>query len=494
MIGSTPPARVHTANQAPLRSDGDYVLYWMISARRAFDNFALQHAVHTAQLLGKPLLVLEALRCDYPWASDRFHRFVLDGMNTNRGDFDHPGVLYYPYISAKPKQGKGLLELLAAHACMVVTDHFPCFFLPNMVAAAGRKLPIRLDVVDSNGVMPLSLAPRVFTTAASFRRHLHKEILPHLGQMPAPSPLVGAQLVGSVELPARCQERYPPAPTALLNDTGSASLRDLPIDHSVAPIVERGGAAAAEIAMSRFLSDRLPAYLDGRNQPDKDVCSGLSSYLHWGHIGVHRVLRQLFENERWTSARVADKPTGSRAGWWGMSEAAEAFIDQLVTWRELGYTFCHLRPDDYHQFESLPRWSLQTLETHADDPREHLYSLTQLNDAQTHDPLWNAAQRQLVEQGRIHNYLRMLWGKKILQWSPSPRVALSHLIELNNRYSIDGRNPNSWSGIFWTLGRFDRAWGPERAIFGKVRYMCSVNTARKVRVRPYLAQWAAKGS
>ena len=179
----------------------------------------------------------------------------------------------------------------------------------------------------------------------------------------------------------------------------------------------------------------------------------------------------------------------SREGWWGLERSSEGFLDQLITWRELGFTFCHMRPDDYAHYESLPEWALRSLDAHASDERPVTYEREVLARGQTHDPLWNAAQGQLLHDGVMHNYLRMLWAKKILEWSPGPRQALEHLIDLNNRYALDGRDPNSYSGIFWTLGRFDRAWGPERPIFGKVRYMSSANTARKVRVKGYIARW-----
>ena len=166
-------------------------------------------------------------------------------------------------------------------------------------------------------------------------------------------------------------------------------------------------------------------------------------------------------------------------------------MDELLTWREVGHGFCHYR-DDFDRYEALPGWARNLFDAHASDPRPHCYRLDELEHAATHDPLWNAAQRQLVAEGRIHNYLRMLWGKKILEWSPSPRAALAALIELNNKYAVDGRDPNSYAGIFWTLGRFDRPWGPERPIFGVIRYMSSDNTARKVRVKNYLTRWSAQ--
>ena len=168
----------------------------------------------------------------------------------------------------------------------------------------------------------------------------------------------------------------------------------------------------------------------------------------------------------------------------------ESFLDELVTWREIGFNMCWQR-DDYDQFDSLPDWAQKTLHDHEGDIRPSLYSLEEFETGATHDPLWNAAQTQLLQEGRIHNYLRMLWGKKILHWSETPRDALEIMIQLNNKYAIDGCDPSSYSGIFWVLGRYDRAWGPEREVFGKVRYMTSENTARKFRVRNYVKQFSS---
>jgi len=172
-----------------------------------------------------------------------------------------------------------------------------------------------------------------------------------------------------------------------------------------------------------------------------------------------------------------------------MSPSAEAFLDQLVTWRELGYNNCAHRTD-YAELSSLPEWAQRTLAGHADDPRRYCYSVEELRRAATHDPLWNAAQRQLLREGTLHNYLRMLWGKKILEWSPTPQAALTTMIELNDRYALDGRDPNSYTGILWCLGRHDRPWGPVRPVFGSVRYMSSENTRRKVRVTAYLERYS----
>jgi deoxyribodipyrimidine photo-lyase len=179
---------------------------------------------------------------------------------------------------------------------------------------------------------------------------------------------------------------------------------------------------------------------------------------------------------------------GAREGWWNVSPSAEAFLDQLITWRELAFNTCAFVPG-YDRYDTLPAWARQTLDAHRVDAREHVYSLEQFDAAATHDPLWNAVQRQLKTDGWFHGYMRMLWGKKILEWSATPEAALHAMEHLMNRYSLDGRDPNAWAGFAWVLGRYDRPW-PEREVFGKVRYMSSANTARKLRVKAYLEKYS----
>ena len=486
MTRRVPAIRITRVNRAPVDPSGDYVLYWMIAARRTRHNFALQRAVELSEELRRPIVVFEPLRAGYRWASDRHHMFVLQGMRDNAAALVAKPATYYPYVEPRPGEGRGLLAALARRAAAVVTDDFPCFFLPDMVAAAGERLPVRLEKVDGNGLYPMRATDRVFTTAASFRRHLQKELPPHLGDMPAKNPLRRLR-VPAAEVPTRVLRRWPAVdPTGDLD----ALVAALPIDHVVPAVKRRGGARAADRALAGFLRDRLAVYADQRNQPDKPAQSNLSPYLHFGHVSAHEVAFRLLQREDWSPARLAAKPNGSRHGWWGASPTAEAFLDELITWRELGYNRCALQRD-YGVYETLPEWAQKTLADHAGDPRSHVYSLAAFERAETHDRLWNAAQRQLVREGIIHNYLRMLWGKKILEWTRHPRDALAVMIELNNKYALDGRDPNSYSGIFWVLGRYDRAWGPERPVFGKVRYMSSDNTARKVRVKEYLRRYAA---
>jgi deoxyribodipyrimidine photo-lyase len=477
-----PEIRIRPCNEAPVHSGADFVLYWMIAARRTNWNFALDRAVEWAQRLSKPLVILEALRAGYPWASGCFQRFVLAGMRDNAASLESKTVVYYPYLESAPGEGKGLLESFASHAAIVVTDEFPCFFLPRMVAAAARRIPVLMEQVDSNGLLPLRATSQAFPTAYAFRRFLQKQLPEHLLATPRRNPFERVRLPRLSRLPREITSRWP----KLMPQRLAVLVCGNPEEGSVH--VPTGGAAAAQKRLGHFVRTMLADYEESRNEPDRDASSGLSPYLHFGHISAHQIFAEVASKQDWRPDHLALRANGSRAGWWGMPPSAESFLDQLVTWRELGFNLCHHRAD-YDQYESLPEWARKTLELHASDSRAYCYTLQDFESAETHDPLWNAAQTQLAREGRIHNYLRMLWGKKILEWSPSPRKALATMIELNNKYALDGRDPNSYNGIFWCLGRYDRPWGPERPIFGKVRYMSSENTARKMSVSGYLRKY-----
>jgi len=368
-----------------------------------------------------------------------------------------------------------------------VTDEFPSFFLPRMVRSAAAKVPVHLEHVDSNGLLPLRVADKAFTTASSFRLFLQKQLRPFLGDLPTPDPLARLNLPRLYQLPEEAASRWPPASLQFLRDS-PAMLANLSLDHSVSPVPYQGGWSAARKTLTRFLDTDLERYAELANHPDHECRSGLSPYLHFGHLSCHEVFHELMSRSE-PSEGFALQANGRREGWWGQSPSAEAFLDQLVTWRELGFNMCSQR-EDYSEFNSLPEWALKTLTAHAADQRNPCYRLDDLEGAETYDTLWNATQTQLLREGRIHNYLRMLWGKKILEWSASPQEALTTMIHLNNKYAVDGRDPNSYSGIFWILGRYDRPWGPERPIFGTVRYMSSENTARKLRVKKYLARYS----
>ena len=482
-----PLCRVRNGNERPVDREGEFILYWMVANRRTRWNFSLERAADWARALNKPLLVFEALRAGYRWASDRLHWFVIQGMADNARRLNERKAYYYPYLEPAHGAGRGLLEQLAANACVVVTDDFPAFFLPRMLSAVADRIPVRLELVDSNGLLPMRAADQTYSRAHYFRRFLQKTLPFHLLHFPRPDPLARLKLPTLNQLPNALPTNWPPADvTALATDP--QCLAGFEIDHTVGTVETPGGAVAAERLLQSFLAHRLHRYEQHRNDPDIEATSGLSPYLHFGHISTHQVFHDVTQQDGWSADLLRDKPNGSREGWWGASPAVESFLDELITWRELGFNMCW-QQSDYDTYESLPEWARQTLADHERDHREFTYSLAEFERAETHDELWNAAQRQLFREGRIHNYLRMLWGKKILHWTDRPREALEIMIELNNKYALDGRDPNSYSGIFWVLGRYDRPWGPERKVFGKVRYMTSDNTRRKLKLSTYLERY-----
>lgn len=486
-----PRARIRVLVDEPPREDGQYVLYWMTSARRTAHSFALDRAVGLALELDLPLLILEGLRVGYEHASDRLHAFVLQGMRANADAAAAHGATYYPYVEPRAGAGQGLLRALAEQAAIVVADDYPTFFLPRMLASAATQLDTRLEAVDANGLLPLSATEHEHRRAYDFRRFLQRELPEHIHDRPLTDPLALLADRPAAVVPERVRETWPPASPELLDATAEA-LAELPIDHTVEPVASyTGGLPAARARLDAFLAEDLPTYGERRNDlAEGSGASRLSPYLHFGHIGSHEVFEAIVRQEGWTPDVLVAGSKGARAGWWKMSPGAEAYLDQLVTWRELGFHYARHRPD-HRTYAGQPQWARTTLSDHANDERPYLYSRAEFDRAETHDELWNAAQRELVTMGRMHNYLRMLWGKKILHWSASAEEAAATMVALNDRYALDGRDPNSYSGIFWVLGRFDRAWGPERPIFGKIRYMSSANTRRKLRVKPYLEQFGA---
>ncbi len=480
-----PKLRLKAANRAPVNPSGEFVVYWMSAYRRLAWNFALDRAIAWAKELKKPLMIVEPLECDGPWASARFHSFVAQGMAEHFFELAQKPVFYFPFVAKKTGECKELFEAVTSCACVAVTDDYP---IPHDGFPGKRSFStsILVERCDSNGLLPVQLPDRTFTAAFSFRRYLQTTLRDYLLDFPSVKPFSRLPLPRLERLPAAITKRYsswkPPK-------GGNFNWSNIPIDQSVRSGTAVGGRMAALQVFHAFLKSRLPRYHEDRNKIDDCAASGLSPYLHFGAVSTHEIFHEIVEREMWSPERLAPKATGKREGWWGMSREAEAFLDELVTWREIGFNYCE-RNQDYAKYESLPDWALKTLAKHAKDKREYVYTEEQFELAKTHDPLWNAAQRQLVREGEMHNYLRMLWGKKILQWSRSPEDALETMIRLNDKYALDGSDPNSYSGICWVLGRYDRAWGPERPIFGTVRYMCSENTARKISVKEYLRKYA----
>jgi len=474
-------ARVRRVNRGDVNRDGTYVLYWMQAYRRLDHNHALDHALEWARELKKPLVVYEGLKLSYPWASMRLHRFILEGMAANADAAAKRGLNYWPFVETPRQSGRGLLRQLAMRASVVVTDDCPCFIYPEQTAALAAKTATPVIAVDGNSIVPLANLGDAVVTAAQLRRRIHKAF-------------AGAWTHAAARLlkfPDFMLQRIdPPFETWRATDLGGF-LDTLPLDATV-PAVRgvTGGSVAAKAVLRSFLKHRLPGYAEGRSPPASPAeghASGLSPYLHFGHISIEEVVRSVLATTgKWSPDDCNAAAVGRRDGFYGEDADVNAFLDEAITWRDVGLNWHWSRRADTATLEqALPGWALASLRKHADDPRAHRYSLEDWENGNTHDPLWNAAQRELVATGTIQNYLRMLWGKKVIEWSARPDEAYQTLLHLNNKYALDGRDPNSYTGILWCFGLFDRPWAPERPVLGVVRYLSSENTARKFRLADY---------
>ncbi|MCB1137291.1 MAG: hypothetical protein KDK23_00995 [Leptospiraceae bacterium] len=444
-----------------------------------------------------------------------------------------PGAAHYlPFVAIDAEEAKGFLANLCKHAAAVVSDEFPAFIVPGQNRALMRQLqegaglpqgdgPPPFVTVDANGIIPLQETQSDPYSAYIFRKTLQKKFARCFADFPEENPIRSRKKKYPLSLPDLDLPRLFLTPLlrshtmlrrwsrfSLSSDVESRgairasegpanpeerreALSGFGLDDQVG-ILSISGSSAAARAQSMHFIEQMHRYPEQRNHPDAGATSGLSPYLHFGKISIHEVVRDILgKYDLEDRCRALVYNNGSRGFFPGPPEV-DAFLDEALTWRETGYHFCHHRTD-FDKYESLPDWALRTLKEHQKDKREHLYDLSQLESASTYDEIWNAAQRELMQAGRIHNYLRMLWGKKILEWSKSPKQALETALHLNNKYSIDGRNPNSYSGVFWIFGRFDRPW-QERDVFGKIRYMSSEQTRKKVRLKEYLERFGNQGT
>jgi deoxyribodipyrimidine photo-lyase len=428
---------------------GDFVLYWAQAARRIDSNLALDWAIGEANRLGLPVLVYESIRPDYPGANDRIHRFVLEGVAANRMAAERRGVQYAFFLPATGAEAKGRLALLASRARLVVTDDFPTHFLRNQTARFASRAGAPVVALDGNGLLPIRAFEKEHYSARFFR----DRAIPMLEELWSPPPGWEPRIRRKVELPF---DEWAGDPA-----TAAASCE---IDHSIPAAAVTGGREEAEDRLSRFIQDRLPGYAS-RGGRRTDGSSGLSPWIHFGQIGIHEVVEQVL----FSSAPAED---------------VEAFLEQAVIRRELSFNLCHFNPR-YDSLEALPAWALKTLREHAGDLRRPVWDYDDLESGRTDDPVWNLAQEGLRTFGTIHSYLRMLWGKKIIEWSESPEVAHRAMIRLHEQWALDGRDPNTHAGVLWCFGKHDRPWAPERPIFGTIRWMSSEATRRKVDLGAY---------
>ncbi len=428
--------------------DGDHVLYWMQAAVRTRTNHALEYAVQRANDLGLPLLVVFGLWDGYPSATARTFRFLLEGLSdvaTNLARRD---------IGFAVRAGEPLEVALAAaaDAATVVVDRGHMVHARRWRAWLGRGVDVECTEVETNLVVPVDVVTDKRQYAArTIRPRIHDHLddfLVELLTTPVDVVWTGDQRGIDVADP-------------------DAVLADLDCDRDVAPVDRlHGGEEQAAAVLRRFVDERLDGYSAGRNQPADMQVSYLSPYLHFGHLSpIDAVL----------AARESDAPDTD----------LDDFVEELVVRRELSHNYCWFE-DDHDKYSALPNWARTTLAEHRDDEREVTYTRQELVDARTHDRAWNAAQVELRETGYMHNYMRMYWGKQILRWTSTPEYGFRVTREINDRFLLDGRDPNSAVGVAWCYGLHDRAW-QEREVFGKVRTMTRGGLERKFDVDAYVA-------
>lgn len=444
-----PAARIHRLDDRP-PARGRYVLYWMQQAQRAEFNPALEYAVEQANALRLPTLVGFALTA-FPGANGRHYRFMLAGLRETEKRLAARG-LGFCLRQGAPEE---VIPDLAKNAALLVGDVGCLRVQRDWRAAVAKRVACPVVLVEGDSVVPVAaVSDHAEYAARTIRPKIHRLLAEYLKPIP-PVPVA----VPSIGLVKR----------SLKLDDPDALCRRLGIAGSVPPaegIV--GGRAAAEKRLDRFVAHRLAEYAEAASDPVADGCSGLSPYLHFGQISPLEIALRVAESD---APRVA----------------TDAFIEQLIVRRELSLNACWFNPG-YDRYDTLPAWALKTLDRHRKDKREFLYSRAQWETGATHDPCWNAAQAEMVRTGRMHNYMRMYWGKKILEWSRAPEEAFEIALALNDTYELDGRDPNGCVGVAWCFGRHDRPW-TERPVFGTIRYMNANGLRRKFDVQAYVERW-----
>jgi deoxyribodipyrimidine photo-lyase len=430
--------RIESINRKPVR-DGRYVLYWMQAAQRAEYNHALEHAVGRANEMKRPVVVAFGLTADFPEANARHYHFMLEGLREARSTLENRGIRMV--VRAQPP-ATGIPEL-AREACLVVVDAGHLRVQRRWRADVAEAIECRLEEVETNLIVPVEEAAEAENfSAGTFRPRITRKLHDYLVELKR-------RKLGRDSLNLRLD--------GLDLDNPERVIKELKIDDSVGRVSGfRGGAAEAKCRLEDFLKNKLHDYAEQRNDPNADAQSNLSPYLHFGQISPLYVALQ-----------VRQAP----------GKGKDAYLEELIVRRELSFNFVHYH-HQYDDFKCLPPWAKRTLDYHGRDKREHVYSSEEFETANTHDPYWNAAQKEMVLTGKMHGYMRMYWGKKILEWTKTPQEAFRIALYLNNKYELDGRDPNGFAGVAWCFGKHDRAWA-DRPVFGKIRYMNAAGLRRK---------------
>ncbi|MHC4646462.1 MAG: deoxyribodipyrimidine photo-lyase [Planctomycetota bacterium] len=432
------PERIQALNRKPVRN-GRYVLYWMQAAQRTEYNHALEHAIERANGLGKPVVVLFGITDDYPQANERHYYFMLEGLKEVREALESRGI----QMVVRHQSPEQSAIKLSKQAAQVVVDGGQLRIQRKWREKAARQIDCSMHQVETNLIVPVEEASvKEEFSAGTFRPRITKKLDYYLVPL---------------------KHRRPKLDSLGLKfdtfdiDDVEATISRLKIDRSVSRVGKfHGGSREAKRHLRDFLRNKLDRYDKMRNDPSLDCVSNMSPYLHFGQISPLYIALEVMKTH---------------------SPGKEAYLEELIVRRELSHNFVYYN-SSYDRFASLPAWAKRTLNFHRRDKRDHTYSLREFEEAGTHDAYWNAAQKEMVITGKMHGYMRMYWGKKILEWSHSPQTAFKVALYLNNKYELDGRDANGFAGVAWCFGKHDRAWG-ERAVFGKIRYMNAAGLKRK---------------
>ena len=435
---------------------GRSVVYWMQRSQRGVDNHALDAAVRAANELKLPCVVYFAPIPFYPHANLRHYAFLQQGIPDMAADLKKRKVGFV----LRPYPEHSLQRFLEEAApALLIGDENPMREPEHWREVVTRRVKCPFYTVDADVIVPTKLLLKEQFAAYTIRPRLQRELKRFLVPYKNPKATVEWKLPrGMFSLDA-----------ARFAVAGSDITSGWKIDRSVKPVTSfLGGHKEAMKLLHEFVTKKLKKYDAQRNHPEIDGTSRMSPYLHFGHISPVTVA---------LAVNAADAPAAQK----------ESYLDEMITWRELAINFVKFNPD-YDSIECADRWARESLAEHARDMRDVLYSEAELERAETHDPLWNAAQRQMLRDGWMHNYMRMYWAKKILEWSPSPAAAYNAATRLNDKYFLDGRDPNGYAGVAWAIaGKHDRAWF-DRPVFGKVRYMSGASAAKKFDAKAYIRQ------
>jgi deoxyribodipyrimidine photo-lyase len=427
------------------------VVYWMSRDQRADDNWALLFAQELAIKHKQPMAVVFCLVDDFLGATLRQYSFMLEGLQQTANELNKKNMSFYLLLGQPEKQIPKFIKQYKIGS--LVTDFDPLRIKRNWKKIIAEKINIPFYEVDAHNIVPCWLtSPKQEFGAYTIRPKIHKLLPEFMEDFPK-------------------IKKHPFKWTQKVPQIGwDKTIRKLTINRSVDKISWlKPGPKAAQKILKYFIKNKLRHYEQRRNDPNQDGQSNLSPYLHFGQLSAQRIAIEI------QKAKVS-------------SIAKKAFLEELIVRRELSDNFCFYN-QNYDYTKSFANWAKLTLKEHKKDKRQYHYSLEEFEHARTHDDLWNAAQLEMVTRSKMHGYMRMYWAKKILEWSKSPQEAMQTAIYLNDKYELDGRDPNGYAGIAWSIGGIhDRPW-PQRPIFGKIRYMSYAGCKSKFNIEQYISAY-----